>query len=107
MWKDLNLIAIENHIADSRPKYALRFMLALTRRLQVTAENILTAFDKDAPATEPAGYILPIRRRQLLGVLRWSSQWWFVPIEYIVLSPGDSPMCYRIPDESDALDCAR
>ena len=97
VWKDLNLIAIENHDYGFKASDALRFMRALTRRLQVTAENILTAFDKDAPAMEPAGYILPIRRRQPLGVLRWSSQWWFVPIEYIVLSPGDSPIGYRIP----------
>ncbi len=99
VWKDLNLIAIENHDYGFKAGDVLRFMRALARRLQVTAANILTAFDKDAPPTEPAGYILPIRRRQPHGVLRWSSQWWFAPIEYVVLSPGDSPMGYRIPTE--------
>jgi uncharacterized protein (DUF2126 family) len=99
VWKDLNLIAIENHDYGFKASDALRFMRALARRLQITSANILTAFDKDAPPTEPAGYILPIRRRQAHGVLRWSSQWWFAPIEYVVLSPGDSPIGYRIPTE--------
>ena len=100
VWEDLNLIALENHDYGFKAGDALRFMRALTRRLQVTAANILPAFEKDAPATEPAGYILPIRRRQPQGVLRWSSQWWFEPIECIVLSPGDSPIGYRIPTEA-------
>ncbi len=100
MWEDLNLIAQDNHDYGFRAGDALRFMRALTRRLQVTAENILPAFEQDAPATESAGYILPIRRRQPRGVLRWSSQWWFPGVQTIVLLPGDSPIGYRIPTET-------
>jgi uncharacterized protein (DUF2126 family)/transglutaminase-like putative cysteine protease len=100
VWEDLNLIAQDNHDYGFRAGDALRFMRALTRRLQVTAENILPAFEQDAPATESAGYILPIRRRQPRGVLRWSSQWWFPGVQTIVLLPGDSPIGYRIPTET-------
>ncbi len=100
MWEDIDLIALENHDYGFRRGDALRFMRALARRLQVTAENILPAFEQDAPAAEPAGYILPIRRRQPHGVLRWSSQWWFPSAQVIVLLPGDSPIGYRIPTET-------
>jgi uncharacterized protein (DUF2126 family) len=99
VWEDLNLIALESHDYAFRAGDALRFMRALTRRLQVSAANILSAFDEDAQAIEPAGYILPIRRRQPAGALRWSSQRWFVPVDSIVLLPGDSPIGYRIPTE--------
>jgi uncharacterized protein (DUF2126 family)/transglutaminase-like putative cysteine protease len=99
VWEDLNLIAHENHDYGYKAGDASRFMQALTRRLQVTSANILSAFEKDAPATEPAGYTLPIRRRQPGGVLRWSSQRWFGPVDSIVLLPGDSPIGYRIPTE--------
>ena len=75
-------------------------MRALTRRLQVRAENVLPAFEQEATATEPAGYILPIRRRQPHGILHWSSQWWFPSLERIVLSRGESPIGYRIPTEA-------
>jgi uncharacterized protein (DUF2126 family) len=50
--------------------------------------------------TEPAGYILPIRRRQPEGQLRWSSQLWFPRPERLLLSAGDSPIGFRIPTES-------
>jgi uncharacterized protein (DUF2126 family)/transglutaminase-like putative cysteine protease len=100
VWGDVKLIAQENRDYGFKASDAFRFMRALTRRLQVTAENILPAFEQDAPTTEPAGYILPIRRRQPHGVLRWSSQWWFPSEGSIVLSPGDSPIGYRIPTEA-------
>ena len=100
VWDDVKLFAQENHDYGFKASDALRFMLALTRRLQVIAENILPAFEQDAPTTEPAGYVLPIRRRQADGVLRWSSQWWFSSAGSIVLSPGDSPIGYRIPTEA-------
>lgn len=100
VWEDVKLVAQENHDYEFKASDAFRFMCALTRRLQVTAENILPAFEQDAPTIEPAGYILPIRRRQPHGVLRWSSQWWFPILQSIVLSPGDSPIGYRIPTEA-------
>ena len=74
-------------------------MEALTRRLQVSSENILPGYD-EAESSDPAGYILPIRRRQTSGRLFWSSQLWFPRPERLLLLPGDSPMGHRIPTES-------
>jgi len=34
-------------------------MEALTRRLQVSIENVLPAYNAETASTEPAGYILP------------------------------------------------
>jgi uncharacterized protein (DUF2126 family) len=48
-------------------------------------------------AEEPAGFILPIRRRQPNGELAWSSQLWFPRPERLQLSTGDSPIGFRIP----------
>ncbi len=100
VWEDVEFIALDNHDYGFKADDALRFMRALARRLQVTTANILPTFEQEAPGGQPAGYILPIRRRQMNGVLRWSSQWWFPHLESIVLLPGDSPIGYRIPTES-------
>ena len=100
VWEDVKLIALENHDCGLKATDALRFMRALTRRLEVSVENVLPAFEQEATATEPAGYILPIRRRQPHGILHWSSQWWFSSLERVVLSRGDSPIGYRIPTEA-------
>jgi uncharacterized protein (DUF2126 family)/transglutaminase-like putative cysteine protease len=104
VWEDTDLIALEDHDYGFATGDALRFIQALTRRLQVTAENVLPAFDPESESgnesTEPAGYILPIRRRQSNGLLRWSSQWWFPPVDRVVLLAGDSPVGYRIPTEA-------
>ena len=97
VWEDVRLFAEEKHPYGFNGTDALRFTQALTRRLQVSAENVLPAFEEDETATEPAGYIVPIRRRQPGGVLRWSSQLWFPKAESILLSRGDSPIGYRIP----------
>ena len=77
---------------------ALKFMEALARRLQVSSENILPAYNGEAE--EPAGYILPLRRRQPAGRLGWSSQLWFPRPERLVLTAGDSPVGFRIPTEA-------
>jgi uncharacterized protein (DUF2126 family) len=61
---------------------------------------MLPAYNGEAESTEPAGYILPIRRRQPAGRLCWSSQLWFPRPERLLLSPGDSPIGYRIPTAS-------
>jgi uncharacterized protein (DUF2126 family) len=42
----------------------------------------------------------PIRRRQLEGRLRWSSQLWFPRPERLILLQGESPIGYRIPTEA-------
>ena len=100
VWEDVSLIARENQQYGFKATDALRYMRALTHRLEVQAENILPAFDEEATATEPAGYVLPIRRRQAQGILYWSSQWWFPGLDRIVLLRGDSPIGYRIPTDA-------
>jgi uncharacterized protein (DUF2126 family)/transglutaminase-like putative cysteine protease len=100
VWEDIGLIAREDHEYNFRAADALSFIEALTRRLQVSTENVLAAYDPDSELTEPVGYILPLRRRQPEGQLRWSSQLWFPRPERLALSIGDSPMGFRIPTES-------
>jgi uncharacterized protein (DUF2126 family)/transglutaminase-like putative cysteine protease len=100
IWEDLRLIAAEDQQYGFAATDALRFLQALTRRLQVSPENVLAAHNPDSPGTDPAGYILPIRRRQFEGRLRWSSQLWFSRPQRLTLLPGDSPIGYRIPAES-------
>ncbi len=95
VWQADQLIAHDGHDDGLTTHDAQRFLQALTRRLQVTAENILPAYDPDAES--PAGYVLPIRRRQPGGRIAWSSQLWFPRPERLVLSAGDSPIGYRIP----------
>jgi uncharacterized protein (DUF2126 family)/transglutaminase-like putative cysteine protease len=100
VWNDASLIAQEDQDGKSGATEAFKFISALTRRLQVSVDNLLPAYDPNTTATEPVGYILPIRRRQPEGQLRWSSQLWFPRPERFVLSPGDSPIGYRIPTET-------
>ncbi|MGD0731821.1 MAG: transglutaminase family protein [Terracidiphilus sp.] len=100
VWEDAGLIAREDREYKFGAADALRFMEALTRRLQVSAENLLPAYNPDSEATEPDGYILPLRRRQPEGQLRWSSQLWFPRPDRMLLSAGDSPIGFRIPTES-------
>jgi uncharacterized protein (DUF2126 family) len=99
VWEDVRLIAREDQDYGFTAPDALRFMQALTRRLQVSAENILPASNTETGSLEPAGCILPLRRRQPEGHLRWSSQLWFVRPERLELASGDSPIGYRIPTE--------
>jgi uncharacterized protein (DUF2126 family)/transglutaminase-like putative cysteine protease len=99
MWENVDLVAREDRDYQFDPADALGFMEALTRRLQVSSENLLAAYNADAESREPAGYILPIRRRQPGGRLCWSSQLWFPRPERLLLTPGDSPIGYRIPTE--------
>jgi uncharacterized protein (DUF2126 family) len=100
VWENIDLIAREDQDYSFGTADAFKFIEALTRRLQVSFENMLPAYNGEAESTEPAGYILPIRRRQPAGRLCWSSQLWFRRPERLLLSPGDSPIGYRIPTES-------
>ncbi len=100
VWDDLRFIASEDQDYGFGAAEAFRFIEALTRRLQVSSENVLGAYNPDSPETEPTGYILPLRRRQPEGGLRWSSQLWFSRPERMTLMPGDSPVGYRIPAEA-------
>src|ERR1035441_9938876 len=48
-----------------------------------------------------AGYVLPLRRiASTPGHSRWTSQPWFVASPQLFLTPGNSPMGYRLPIES-------
>jgi uncharacterized protein (DUF2126 family)/transglutaminase-like putative cysteine protease len=103
VWENGDLFALEDQQYNFTDADALSFIHALTRRLGVSAESILPAVepfsDPNAP-TEPTGYVLPLRRRQPDGRLAWSSQLWFDRPERFLLSPGDSPIGYRIPVSS-------
>jgi uncharacterized protein (DUF2126 family)/transglutaminase-like putative cysteine protease len=100
VWDDVDLIAREDHDYGCGAAEAFRYMTALARRLQVSSKNLLPAYEPGTATDEPVGYILPIRRRQPEGRLCWSSQLWFPRPERLMLSPGDSPIGYRIPTES-------
>jgi uncharacterized protein (DUF2126 family)/transglutaminase-like putative cysteine protease len=100
VWEDIGLIAREDREYSFRAADALGFIEALARRLQVSSENLLPAYNPDSETTEPVGYIMPLRRRQPEGQLRWSSQLWFPRPEHLVMSAGDSPIGFRIPPES-------
>ena len=98
VWEDPALFALDEERATRSDADALRFLQALARRLAASPDNILPAFNPgDDTAAIPAGYILPLRRRQPGGTLAWSSQPWFARPERLILSPGDSPVGYRIP----------
>jgi uncharacterized protein (DUF2126 family)/transglutaminase-like putative cysteine protease len=98
VWENPALIALEGISYGYGLADALRFGQALTRRLEVSVENLLPAFNPDA--ADAAGFVLPIRRRQWDGEIRWSSQLWFERPERLVLSAGDSPIGFRIPTEA-------
>jgi uncharacterized protein (DUF2126 family)/transglutaminase-like putative cysteine protease len=99
VWENVDLIASEDHNYFFGTTDAFAFIEALTRRLQVSSENLLPVYNS-AESMEPSGYILPIRRRQHSGHLCWSSQLWFPRPERLQLLPGDSPIGYRVPTES-------
>jgi uncharacterized protein (DUF2126 family) len=100
VWENIDLIAREDQDYGFGTAEALEFMEALTHRLQVSVENVLPAYNAETDSTEPAGYILPIRRRQPGDRLCWSSQLWFPRPEQLLLTPGDSPIGFRIATES-------
>ncbi len=100
VWEDFRFIADQDQKYGFETADALRFMKALTRRLQVSSENVLAAFNSEGEPTDPAGYILPLRRRQPKRLLRWSSQLWFSRPERLTLLQGESPIGYRIPSEA-------
>ncbi len=99
VWENVDLIAREEEEHDFGAGDALEYSRALTRRLEVSVEDLLPGYSSETQL-EPDGYILPIRRRQPGGKLRWSSQLWFPRAGRLILSPGDSPLGYRIPTEA-------
>jgi len=102
IWEDSALIASEDVDYAFGPAQAEQFITALARRLSVETKSILPAFnpnEEDAKTTAPAGFVLPIRRRQPNNQLAWSSQLWFEKPEKLILTAGDSPIGFRIPVE--------
>jgi uncharacterized protein (DUF2126 family)/transglutaminase-like putative cysteine protease len=99
VWENPKLISDEDQDYKFGTADALQFMEALTRRLEVSSSNILPAYD-EAAAAKPAGYVLPIRRRQADARLFWSSQLWFPRPERFLLLPGESSIGYRLPLDS-------
>lgn len=99
VWENPDLIPREDEPSNYVVSDALTFSEALTRRLQVSRENLLPAYNAADNAAEPAGYILPIRRREYEGKLTWSSQLWFPRPERLELMPGDGPIGFRIPSD--------
>jgi uncharacterized protein (DUF2126 family) len=99
VWEKRELIADEGKDYGFGVGDALRFGEALARRLQVSGENLLPAFNPGEEAGDPAGYVIPIRRRQPGGKLSWSSQLWFDQPDRLVLFAGDSPIGFRIPTD--------
>jgi len=104
VWENGDLIALEDRQTGLGNEDALRFLKALSHRLQVEERNILSAFepaDETGEAKqEPTGYLLPLRRRQPAAGLVWSSQLWFDRPERLTLFPGDSPIGYRTTAET-------
>ena len=102
VWENGDLFALESVNHGFGTEDALKFLQALSRRLSVTPDNILPAMEPfpeqpEAAEQQPAGYILPLRRRPIEGRPAWSSQLWFPRPASFILSPGDSPIGYRIP----------
>ncbi len=104
VWDNLDLISREDDRSEFGPEDARTFLEALTSRLQVERDSVLPAWNpiyEASPSAEiPAGYLLPLRRRQHNGTLFWSSQLWFQRPARLLLSSGDSPMGFRIPVEA-------
>jgi uncharacterized protein (DUF2126 family)/transglutaminase-like putative cysteine protease len=135
IWENLSLIAPEDQPLGLKAADAMRFLVALTHRLQVSANNILPAYEDafyflwkerrlpanvdvtdsklanplererlarvfEAGFTEPAGYVLPLRRRRSASGPYWSSQPWFLRPGRLFLLEGNSAIGYRLPLES-------
>lgn len=100
IWENADLVAREDGGYGFGVADALKFAQALARRLEVSGESLLPGFNPGAEANEPAGFILPIRRRQSAGRLRWSSQLWFERPKRLELFAGESPIGFRIPTEA-------
>jgi uncharacterized protein (DUF2126 family) len=73
----------------------------LDPKLKESSERVKLAEIFEQGAEEPIGYVLPLRRIPTrAGTPRWTSQPWFPLSTRMFLTPGDSPMGYRLPLES-------
>jgi uncharacterized protein (DUF2126 family) len=70
----------------------------LDPKLKEFSERARLAQLFDKAAEEPIGFVLPLRRIPTrTGTPRWTSQPWFPWVGRMFLTPGDSPMGYRLP----------
>jgi uncharacterized protein (DUF2126 family) len=73
----------------------------LDPKLKESPERARLAHIFEQGAENPVGFVLPLRRIPTRsGVPRWTSQPWFPLSKRLFLTPGDSPMGYRLPLES-------
>jgi uncharacterized protein (DUF2126 family) len=73
----------------------------LDPKLKDFPERVKLAHLFEQGAEQPIGYVLPLRRVPTRsGTPRWTSQPWFPLSKRMFLTPGDSPMGYRLPLES-------
>jgi uncharacterized protein (DUF2126 family) len=73
----------------------------LDPKLKEFSERARLAQIFEQAAEQPIGFVLPLRRIPTRsGTPRWTSQPWFSWAERMFLTPGDSPMGYRLPLEA-------
>ena len=73
----------------------------LDPKLKEFSERARLAQIFEQAAEQPIGFVLPLRRIPTRsGTPRWTSQPWFPLEPRMFLTPGDSPMGYRLPLES-------
>jgi uncharacterized protein (DUF2126 family) len=101
VWEDIGLIAREDREYGFRAADALRFIEALTRRLQVSSENLLPAYNPDSE-TSGAGRLHTASSPPAAGRTTALVESVVVPSPRnpCYLSVGDSPIGFRIPTES-------
>ena len=73
----------------------------LDPKMKDSSERLKLAEMFEQGAENPIGFVLPLRRIPTRGgTPRWTSQPWFAFAERMFLTPGDSPMGYRLPLDS-------
>jgi uncharacterized protein (DUF2126 family) len=119
IWENQSLFAEDGKNYGYGAVDSRKFLEALTRRLQVSFSFAIAAYEDiffhlwkfgerarlaqlfEKAAQEPIGFVLPLRRIPTRsGTPRWTSQPWFPAVERMFLTPGDSPMGYRLPLEA-------
>ncbi len=99
VWENIELIAREDEEHNFGTVDASEVYEALTRRLQVSRRKCVACITTASRANQP-DTSCPFAAAKRRGQLYWSSQFWFPRPERLLLSPGDSPIGYRIPTDS-------
>ena len=115
LWENQLLFAEEDKDYGYGAPEAHKFLEALARRLQVSLDSAITAYEDvfyqlwqqrrleelknfEHRGENPIGFVLPLRRVPTRsGTPRWTSQPWFPLAKQMFLTPGDSPMGFRLP----------